>query len=72
MAQNKIDLCELSKNVRGNLKSFIMDEQLDKSLKPAIQSIISACLQLEFIVFVQSQDSDLENGFRDDANVATL
>ena len=69
MVQNKIDLNELSQKVRGELKSFIMDDSLDKSVKPAIQSIISACLQLEFILFVQSQDEDLENGLRDDSHV---
>lgn len=72
MKKNKLDLCELSKNVRGELKSFIMDEDLDKSLKPAIQSIITACLQLEFIVFVQSQDSDLQDGLRDDDVLRTV
>lgn len=66
MNQNKLDLCELSRNVRGQLKTFITTPDLDKSLKPAIQSIITACLQLEFIVFVQAQDSDLEDGLRDD------
>ena len=71
MVQNKIDLNELSQKVRGELKSFIMDDSLDKSVKPAIQSIISACLQLEFILFVQSQDEDLENGLRDDVDVHT-
>ena len=71
MEQNKLDLCELSRTVRRELKSFIMDEKLDNSLKPAIQSIISSCLQLEFIVFVQSQDSDLENGLRVDIENAT-
>lgn len=70
MEQKKLDLCELTSNVRRVLKSYIMDEKLDTSLKPAIQSIISSCLQLEFIVFVQSQDSDLENGLRVDTENA--
>ena len=49
-------------STRDMLKSFLSDEQTDKALKPAIQQIISACLQFEFIVFCQDSDESLTDG----------
>lgn len=49
-------------STRQMCKEFLQDEGLDRSLAPAIQGIISACLQFEFICYCMDLDSSLENG----------
>lgn len=60
------DLKELCQKVRLECKAFLMDESIDKSVKPAIGNIVTSLLQCEFVLFCQDMDKDLENGLRTD------
>lgn len=49
-------------STRQMCKEFLQDANLDRSLAPAIQGIITACLQFEFVCFCMDTDADLEDG----------